>query len=312
MFEGSERSLLAEALSYDVYRAAGNPAPLTEFTRLSVGGQPQGYHLIVERPSRGFLRRNKVDDHGNLYKARWFGQGIVGQHVKKTHPESGHDDLLALVDLLNKTERRPDAQWAAIEKYFDVDGMATHYAVNLVLSHWDGFFNNYYTYHDTKRDKWTMYPWDHDQTWGITGGGWGDRPLVTIPLNFGANGAVPPGGGQPGRGGDGPFDNGGPGWWRPPGYFSGPLLAHPKFRKVFLARVKQILDEVYTEQRYVPMIDELVKRLGPDAGMRAEMNGGTAAEGQAQLKRDAEFLKAHLRGRREYLLRQKELREVGK
>src|SRR4051812_8284220 len=258
VFEGSERSLLAEALSYDVYRRAGNAAPLTEFVHLWIDGKDNGHHLIVERPNRGFLRRNHVDDTGNLYKARWFGDGIVGQNVKKTHAAGGHGDMLDVIDLMEKSSNDPEAQWAVIHEHFDVEQIATHFAVNMVLDHWDGFFNNFYAYHDTARGKWQMYPWDHDQAWGITGG-WDAMPLVSIPLTFGMNGAAG------GRAGDGPFDRGGPGWWRPPGYFSGPLLANAQFRRVFLSRVRDVVDKVYTEERYVPMIDDLVRRLAQDA-----------------------------------------------
>jgi len=209
--------------------------------------------------------------------------------------------------LLNRTSGNPNAQWAAIEKYFDVDQAATHFAVNMVLSHWDGFFNNYYAYHDTKRDKWQMYPWDHDKSWGIVDGG-GSRPVTNIPLTFGMNEA---GGGR--RGGFGGFGFGGEGgWWRPPGYFSGPLLANPQFRKVFLKRVRQILDDVYTEKVYVPIIDDLVKRLGEDAALRATMDGGSAVAGKRELARSGEFFKTHLRARREFLLKQKELIAAGK
>jgi hypothetical protein len=314
VFEGIERQLMAEALAYDVYRRAGNAAPLTEFVRLWVNGELQGYHLAVERPNKGFLRRNKVDDHGNLYKILWYGNGVVGAHAKKTHVSEGHDDVVALVDLLGKTRNDPEAQWAAIQKYFDVDQAATHFAVNMVLSHWDGFFNNYYAYHDTKRDKWQMYPWDHDKSWGIVDGG-GNRPVVNVPLTFGMNEAG--GGRRGGFGGFGGFGGGGPfggnaEWWRPPGYFSGPLLANPHFRKVFLQRVRSILDDVYTEQIYVPLIDDLVRQLGEDAALRGTMDGGSAAAGKRELVRSGEFFKTHLRGRREFLLKQKELTAVGK
>jgi spore coat protein CotH len=310
VFEGSERQLMAEALAYDVYRRAGNAAPLTEFLRLYVNGRLQGDHLAVERPNKGFLRRNKVDDHGNLYKILWFGNGVVGQHAKKTHLSGGHDDIIALVDLLGRTNGDPDAQWAAIQKNFDVDQAATHFAVNMVLSHWDGFFNNYYAYHDTKRDKWQMYPWDHDKSWGITDG-MGTRPVMNIPLTFGMNDARGGRGGGGFGGGGGPF-GGNTEWWRPPGYFSGPLLANPHFRKVFLARVRSILDDVYTEQIYVPFIDDLVRRLGEDAALRAPNDGGSAAAAKREWARSGEFFKTHLRGRREFLLKQKELVNAGK
>jgi hypothetical protein len=289
VFEGSEMSLVVESLAYDVYRRAGNAAPLTEFVRLWVNGEPQGHHLIVERPNKAFLRRNKVDDHGNLYKILWFGDGVVGQHQKRTHRDEGHDDVVTLVEQLQRTSGNAAAQWAVIEKNFDVDQVATHFAVNMVLDHWDGFFNNYFTYHDTKRGKWQMYPWDHDKCWGVYDGV-GDRPLVSIPLTFGMD--------TPGRARERGFNGGG--WWRPPGAFSGPLLANPQFRKVFLARVRAVLDDVYTEERYNRAIDDLVIRLGDGEGNRR------------MLARGGEFLKAHVRLRRDFLLRQPELKNAGK
>jgi spore coat protein CotH len=270
-----------------------------------------GYQLLVERPNKSFLRRSGVDTKGNLYKARWFGQGIVGQHKKLTNTQTGHDDLLAIVDLLAKTKDKPDEQWAVIQKHFDVDQVASHFAVNMILAHWDGFFNNYYTYHDTKRGKWLMYPWDHDQTWGLA---MGEQLLIDLPLSFGMEGAVPPGAaagrdghGGPGWGG-GPF-GGGPGWWRPAGYFSGPLLANPHFRKVFVTRVRTILDKVYTQENYFPVIDAMASSLAEDVALRAQARGEDAESGRRLLSQNADLAKKFLRQRREYLLTQPELRK---
>jgi hypothetical protein len=33
-----------------------------------------------------------------------------------------------------------------IQDNFNVNQVATYFAVNMVLSHWDGYFNNYFTY----------------------------------------------------------------------------------------------------------------------------------------------------------------------
>ncbi len=73
-----------------------------------------------------------------------------------------------MVDGLNK---KPDgAPVDFIQKHFDVDEVATYFAVNAVLSHWDGFFNNYFAYHDVGgTGKWMMFPWDQDGTWGLLG-----------------------------------------------------------------------------------------------------------------------------------------------
>jgi spore coat protein CotH len=288
-------------MAYDVYRRAGNAAPLTDFVRLWVDGRPVGYHLLIENPSRSFLRRNKVDDGGNLYKIIWYGNGLVGTHEKRTNRHGGHEDLIKLVDQLRRTSG--DAQWKVIQENFDVRQVATYFAVNMVLDHWDGYFNNYFTYHDPKTNRWQMYPWDQDKTWGYYDGIPPGQVFTTLPLNFGMEGARPP----HGQGG-GPFGGGGINWWRDGGVFSKPLLANPQFRKVFLARVKEILDNVYTEQVYFPLLDETAERLKEDVKIRAKVAWGDVNNAQAQLAENVQLLRTHLTKRREFLLAQPELK----
>src|SRR5262249_31220227 len=146
-----------------------------------------------------------------MYKLLWYGNGLVGQHEKKTNERGGHEDLIALVkELQSKTDRE---QWEIIRKNFDVPEVVNYFAVNTLLTHWDGFFNNYFTYHDTATGKWSMYPWDQDKTWGITDGE--SKVFYKMPLTFGMAGDKAPFG-------QWNFN----GWWRPPGWFSGPLLAN--------------------------------------------------------------------------------------
>lgn len=309
-FEGSEWSLMAEALAYDVYRRAGSPAPLSEFVRVWVDGRLAGHHLMIERPNRSFLRRNKIDEDGTLYKVLWMGRDVVSQHEKRTSKQGNHDDLLAVIDQLGKTTDDPDAQWRVIQQHFDVEQVATYFAMNMILSHWDGFFNNYFAYHDTKKGKWMMFPWDQDKTWGYYDGLPDDQVFFDMPLTFGMAGDRPPGAqGNAGPGGGGfGGGRGGARWWRQGGHFSRPLLANPHFRKVFLARTRDVLDRVYTQDTYFPLIDQMAARLGQDAAIRAKLRGQDESAGAKLLARDAELLKAHLTKRRQFLLEQKELR----
>jgi hypothetical protein len=317
VLEGSEWSLLAEALAYDLYRTAGSAAPEAEFVRVWVDGRLDGYHLLVERPNRAFLRRNGIDDRGDLYKLLWYGRDLVDQHEKKTNTRSGgHNDLVALVGRLRKTSG--DAQWKVIQENFNVDQVATYFAVNMILSHWDGFFNNYFTYHDTRgTGKWEIYPWDQDKTWGYHDAlGDNDDVFFDLPLTFGMAGDRPPraasgpaASGRPEL--SGPFAMGGPMWWRPAGHFSGPLLANPRFRKVFLLRTRELLERVYTPEAFFPRIDAMADRLKEDVVLRAKARGEDADAGTRALARNVELFKAHLVKRREFLLRQPELRAAG-
>src|SRR5262245_9800842 len=270
IFEYNDRFLLAEPLAYVVYQRAGNAAELTDFVRLWIDGDLAGYQLLIEQPNRAFLARNKLKGDGNFYKILWYERGVVGQHEKKTNTRSGHDDIIALVDLLEKNKDKPDEEWAVIKKNFNVEQVINYFAVNTCLSHWDGFFNNYFTYHDTKSTgKWSMFPWDQDKTWGFHDNLGDDRIFWDMPITFGMEGDTPPGtpGSAAGRRIQG-FNVGS--WWRPPGVFSGPLLANPHFRKLYLARTKAILETIYTPEVFFPIIDDLGRRLKEEVIFRAK------------------------------------------
>jgi hypothetical protein len=301
----NERGTLAEPLAYELYRRAGMAASLSWHVRLTMNGQPMGYHLAFEQPNRAFLRRNKIDDTGNMYKILWYEQGVVGQHEKKTNTRDGHQDIIALVRAIENSAG--DAQWEIIKKSFDVKQVATYFAVNTVLSHWDGFFNNYFTYHDVNGSgKWTIYPWDQDQTWGILNHEPGSV-FYQMPVTFGMNGDSPAGFGR-GRNHNRFGFGDGPSWWRPPGYFSGPLLANPKFRPLFLARTREILENVYTEEKMFPVIDGMADRLRDEVKFRSQLSGGDPKWELQQFETNIRGFKTHLTKRRQYLLAQQEIK----
>ena len=87
--------------------------------------------------------------------------------------------------------------------------------------------------------------------------------------------------------------------WRPPGYFSGPLLANPRFRNIFLAKTKDILERVYTPDVYFPLIDATADRLREDVTLRARARGEDARVARLSLAHNVELLKTHLLRRRQ-------------
>jgi hypothetical protein len=308
IYEYMDRFVLAEALAYEVYRKAGNAACRTDFVRTWIDGRPIGFQLLIEQPNKAFLRYNEMRTDGNLYKCQWFGFGVVGQHELKTHTQPGHAELVKLVGLLNKTKGAE--QWALIKKHFDVEQVINYFAVNMILSHWDGFFNNYFTYHDHRgTGKWTMYPWDQDKTWGYHDGIRGYEVFHDMPTTFGMAGDVPPGWPK-----DRPPPDtfgGGPIWWRPGGHFSKPLLANPTFRKLYLARTKELLEKVYTKEVFFPLIKELGQRVEDEVKVRAEIYRQDPKAAVAHLHRNLGSLREHLTKRRKFLLEQDEIKKAG-
>ena len=217
MYEYMDKFPLAEFLAYEVYRKAGVPCPRADFVRTWIDGRPIGFQLLLEQPNKSFLRHNGIDPNGNLYKAMWFGGTLIERHEKKTHAHTGHADLTEMIDKLLKA--KGEEQWTFIKKNFDAEEMVNLYATRTILSDWDGFFNNYFLYHDTaKTGKWMMFPWDQDKTWGYHDGISGYEVFFDMPITFGMEGDR----------------QRGDIWWRSGGDVSRPLLANPTFRKHFL------------------------------------------------------------------------------
>jgi hypothetical protein len=308
IFESSARWLLAEPLAYDMHRRAGVLACRTDFLRLTVDGQPAGYYLLIEQVNKAFFRNSGLRDDGNLYKANWVGNGLVGQHDKHINRPTGHDDLVKLVGQLEKTKSQPDEQWALIRREFDVEQVINHYAVRTLISDWDGFFNNYWLYHDIHGSgKWTFYPWDEDKTWGEYDGWENEGVLYNMPLTYGAEGDHPPGE-APGR----PSTSYGfRQWWRAGGYVSRPLLANPVFRKHFVARLKQLLETEFTEARLFPLIDGFKDQLGGEIEYRAQLSKEDPQRAQKAFQSNLDSFKEFIRKRRQWLLEQEEVRSAG-
>jgi hypothetical protein len=295
IYEYMDRFVLSEALAYEVYRKAGNAACRTDHLRTWIDGRPIGFQMLIEQPNKAFLRHNGLKADGNLYKCLWYGNGLIGAHEKKTHTHAGHADLVQIAGQLNKT--RGEDQWAVIRQNFDVGQVVTFYAVHMLLSDWDGFFNNHFLYHDVNGSgKWTMYPWDQDKTWGFHDGIRGYEVFFDMPLTFGMTGDRPVGGA----------------WWRPAGHFSGPLLANPQFRKVFLARTKELVEQVYTEDVFFPLINGLGDRLAEEVVLRAKIRGEDPNKALQHFARNLQSLREHVTKRRQFLLQQDEIKTAGK
>lgn len=297
-FEDMPGWLLSEPLAYDLYRLAGVPAPLAQHVRLWSDGQPLGYYLVVEQPNRTFLRRNGRDPDGDLFKLIWYERGLAGQHEKKNNPQTGHVELLRLIEGLNHVSG--DAQWDFIQQHFNVDEMIDYFAVNMCIQNWDGFWNNYYAYQSPRAGgKWEVFPWDEDKTWGYFDSGSRRGDWYEMPLDFGMNGNSR---GWSGRFGGGPF--GGPSWWRPPGHFSGPLLANPEFRRRFLMRLREICETVFTTERMAPFIDALQNRLELEVPISAEFRGQDSTPILSHFRADIQALRNQVIHRREFILKQ--------
>ncbi|MDB6036432.1 MAG: Inner spore coat protein [Verrucomicrobiales bacterium] len=300
IFEGPERWVLSEHLAYQLYQMAGLKPEKSGHFRLSVDGRSLGYYLFVEQPNKTFLARTKRNADANVYKIIWYANGIVEKHEKKTNRTGGYDDIVSVIENLDR--KAGQAQWEYINQQFNVDEVVNYFAINMCIQNWDGFFNNYFAYHDTAPGgKWEMIPWDEDKTWGDYDGASSSYDWYTMPLTTGMNGDSPSKKwgffGQQGL-------FGGQGWWRPPGPFSGPLLANPFFRKKLETRLKEICTTVFTPEQFGPVIQTLQDQLRPEVGLRAQARGENIQDALRTFDEHIESFRRQVVNRRKFLLQQ--------
>jgi len=147
------------------------PTPRADYARLYINDEYYGLFSQVEQIDKRFLHRLGIEMHGNLYKPHYGNLGLeendwwYDQHYpKKTNRQSGHEDLVAFIELINYT---PDEQFPeAIAEVLDVNEWLDWYAVNILIGNFEMLEKNYYIYHDFSTDRWIILPWDVDLSLG--------------------------------------------------------------------------------------------------------------------------------------------------
>jgi hypothetical protein len=186
----SDDSQLRERLSYRVFREMGIVAPRSAHARLVINGEEQGLFSLVEAVDGTF-----TDDHfrggdGNLYKEIWPDTDdpeVLSQYLKTNEETADHTVMLRLNAELTAASS-PDRA-GVLERYFDLDTLFAHVAVEEAIRDWDGigaFYcfdgycenHNYYLYQHEREPRFTLIPWDFDNTFEV------ETPLDGIPSFF--------------------------------------------------------------------------------------------------------------------------------
>ncbi|MBX3400326.1 MAG: CotH kinase family protein [Gemmataceae bacterium] len=173
-----------EALAYEVFRAAGVPAPRTGFAdvTITVPGKFDreflGVYTIVEQVDKSFLKAHFGNGKGLLLKPEGIrGLPYLGDTraaVEKAYnAKSGEEDEAAwkrLVELTRLINKSTDAEFrSSIRQYLDVDNATRFLAATAILASLDSFIglgHNYYLYLSPKTNTFHFLPWDLDLAFG--------------------------------------------------------------------------------------------------------------------------------------------------
>ncbi|MDE0675725.1 MAG: CotH kinase family protein [Acidimicrobiaceae bacterium] len=223
-------SMLNTCLSYRVFAAAGNPAPRCNFATVSVNGTDLGLYVHVEEFKAPFLSHHFGSADGNLYEGTVsdFTPEFRGTIEKKTNEDA--DDWSDIDAVVAAVADPSDAGLKALGEVVDLDRFLSFWATEVLVGHWDGYAgdrNNYWFYR-VPGGRFVFLPWGTDGTFHLS-----DDPN--------------------------PFDNiSDP----PPSVLA--LTAIPNrlyndadWRLKYVARLKQILDDVWHETELLAAVDKM-------------------------------------------------------
>jgi hypothetical protein len=158
------RGMVSEWLGYQVFAAAGVPAPRSGYARVTVDGDLFGLYANVETEDEVFLARHFDDPTGNLYEAELTD--IVADELADYEQEQGEDTSRADLEELADAVAAGDGIFEGDPPLLDVGEFLGLVAGEALIGHWDGYWkaHNYRLYRDPGDGRWRFLPWGIDQS----------------------------------------------------------------------------------------------------------------------------------------------------
>ncbi len=160
-------SYVRQCLAYQLFTAAGVPAPRCNFAHVVVNGEDMGVYTNIEAVKKPMLRRHFDDDDGELYEGTLsdFRPGWIDTFEQKTNesaPTTEKQDAIAAV-----LAGPDDMLESGLAPHLDLDEFMTFWAMEVLTGHWDGYTgntNNFFLYTDPTDDRVHFLPWGTDGT----------------------------------------------------------------------------------------------------------------------------------------------------
>ncbi|HKS35801.1 MAG TPA: CotH kinase family protein [Verrucomicrobiae bacterium] len=222
-------SYLSEAISRELFEAAGVPVPRADHATVLINGRDLGLYVLTEGWGKPFLRRYFKNVSGNLYDGG-FVQDITGQlETNSGDRESDRSDLNRLLE--SALEPDPARRSERLAQVLDMERFFNFIAMEVMTCHWDGYAlnrNNYRVFHDVETDRMVFMPHGLDQMFGVIR----SSPHSSI---------------------DDPMR----------GLVARAVLGTPFGRERYLERIAYLRTNVFLEERLTNRVHELSRRIRP-------------------------------------------------
>ena len=159
---------MAACLTYEVFAAAGYPAPRCNLANVMINGQPKGPYVHIEAIKKRFLRRAFGDSTGSLYEGThtdFVEVWLPRWECKTSDTDTSYAPLAGVAQALQKPD---DTLVDALSSVLNIDRYITFWALEALVNHLDGYSadrNNFFVYFDpTDADRAVFIPWGADKT----------------------------------------------------------------------------------------------------------------------------------------------------
>jgi hypothetical protein len=290
----ADKSWLHERLAYQLYRDMGIDAPRAGHARIIVNDDDRGIFSLVEQIDGRFTDDRFAGGDGNLYKEQWPIVGNADQLSTTLETNEEVADHSVMIRMYRElAAAAPEALPDVLGRYWDIDQLLAHLAVDRTITNWDGatgfycrgggcYNHNYYLYQHEHEDRFSLIPWDLDNTF---------RPIT--PFDHMPGPRVIP--------------DGCPARYPAMGTYAMAIGCDPLFRGLalvgherYLAQLTRLLDGPFELGRLNAWIDARVKQLAPHAATDTYAFGATAFElAIATLRADLQTLVERVRAEQE-------------
>jgi hypothetical protein len=222
-------SYLCEAISRELFEAAGVPVPRADHATVILNGRDLNLYVLTEGFGKPFLSRYFKNAKGNLYDSGFLQD--LHPHLDTNSGDNPEDrsDLRRLIDAAmdpNATHR-----WQCLNRVLDMDRFLSFLALEIMTCHWDGYGmnrNNYRLFHDLETDRMVFIPHGLDQMFGVR------RMPVDSPIEPPMQGLV-----------------------------AQAVLMTPPGRRLLLERIASLRTNVLLEAKLTNRVHELSRRIRP-------------------------------------------------
>ena len=173
---GSDSTYVRQTLAFETYQMAGNASCNSALWYMQLNGSFDRIGVFIEQVDGDFLERNGYDPDSDLYKFVQrsnlnpvFYDTVTGIE-KKTGDKSDLGTVRTLVAGLN--QRSSLGRRRYVIDNLDIPQVLNYLAVRSITQDADDVRKNFYGYVDSRGDqRWRIFPWDKDWTFGVTGDG---------------------------------------------------------------------------------------------------------------------------------------------